>query len=626
MRSETRNVGDYQTKVITQPGVIVVEVTEIMDVSPTIPIRIPAQPSIDQVSQQFVPNPVSPKNMPPSMSAYTPPSPLMPPMPLPVPASTAAPFDISSAPSIASGGSWLAEPTPKSHRQTTHADSTLAGAEKKSSRSAYNSRDPKAYRLPDGFVVLISIVVVFVSAILLYFYVRRRKQAKNRRVVTSRRSILSSSNSGPPSGGAENECKYFGTGARPGMRMLPPDSGTSINYQDIPGGDKHAQKTVHAALSSPGKNAKPEVPGVTEQDANASRALGINYFGYRSYGVLGTSNSEMAENTGLATARSDIFDCASSGKRLDDAHPNQVFEDTEAFSIMLASRVAAKRGAISFDHTALQNPPSALTRTKTSLEARKTHVHEYIGAKAKPVNPGYHAAAVPPVEIDDGSSLLDTTSANPGIDSTKGRSNNLMGIKIKPRKLIRDAAKHSNSSTQDKRKQRPTEPNVMAAVANSPIDEQCQEISPEGSQSIQEESKPQQLVNNTFKQLPLESPPHTDNAGTQHREAPNFISLVDSIESLSESYQFAVRHKPPLGPLHVVEPHAPTLPDELRLGRGEKMFVIGEFADGWVLAINTSRSNECGMIPRRCLFFPSAPFATHKSVLEPDFQPPAFST
>ncbi|KAI8325372.1 hypothetical protein GQ54DRAFT_244304, partial [Martensiomyces pterosporus] len=64
---------------------------------------------------------------------------------------------------------------------------------------------------------------------------------------------------------------------------------------------------------------------------------------------------------------------------------------------------------------------------------------------------------------------------------------------------------------------------------------------------------------------------------------------------------------PPLGPLRTVEPHVPGLPDELEIKRGNEVFVVGEFADGWVLAINISCNNECGMIPRRCLFFPVAP-------------------
>ncbi|KAJ2838784.1 hypothetical protein FBU31_000842, partial [Coemansia sp. 'formosensis'] len=97
-------------------------------------------------------------------------------------------------------------------------------------------------------------------------------------------------------------------------------------------------------------------------------------------------------------------------------------------------------------------------------------------------------------------------------------------------------------------------------------------------------------------------------------EEPGLSPLMDSIESFSESYHFAIRHKPPLGPLRVVEPHMPALPDELAIARGHCLFVIGEFADGWVLAINASNNNACGMVPRRCMFFPTAPFMTSEAI------------
>ncbi|KAI9506884.1 hypothetical protein BX070DRAFT_181814, partial [Coemansia spiralis] len=64
---------------------------------------------------------------------------------------------------------------------------------------------------------------------------------------------------------------------------------------------------------------------------------------------------------------------------------------------------------------------------------------------------------------------------------------------------------------------------------------------------------------------------------------------------------------PPLGPLRAVEPHVPALSDELVVERGDRMYVFGEFADGWVLSMNITRGSECGMVPRRCIFFPTAP-------------------
>ncbi|KAJ1960841.1 hypothetical protein GGI12_003580 [Dipsacomyces acuminosporus] len=102
-----------------------------------------------------------------------------------------------------------------------------------------------------------------------------------------------------------------------------------------------------------------------------------------------------------------------------------------------------------------------------------------------------------------------------------------------------------------------------------------------------------------------------DNEGCAQSSNP---ALIESIESISECYQFAIRHKPPLGPLRAVEDHIPSLPDELVVRKANSLYVVGEFADGWVLAINASYNNACGMIPRRCLFFPVAPFMTKEAV------------
>ncbi|KAJ1764564.1 hypothetical protein LPJ54_005494 [Coemansia sp. RSA 1824] len=220
--------------------------------------------------------------------------------------------------------------------------------------------------------------------------------------------------------------------------------------------------------------------------------------------------------------------------------------------------------------------------------------------------------------FDSGCLLLDTTSANPGINTTNSKSNRLLGAKLKPRKLTRDLAKRPHNGGQD-REHVKSAGTKSKFVANQSIDNNGQHASPDSSQLLQRE--PEHLVHlDTHNQLPLGSPPHTH----------NFISLVDSIESLSESYKFAARHKPALGPLQVVEAHIPALPDELRLQRGEEIYVVGEFADGWMLAINVSRGNECGMIPRCCLFLPNTPFVSPnynmEAITPPDDVSPAISS
>ncbi|KAJ2455237.1 hypothetical protein EV183_000972 [Coemansia sp. RSA 2336] len=279
-----------------------------------------------------------------------------------------------------------------------------------------------------------------------------------------------------------------------------------------------------------------------------------------------TTNVNYYEQPCQVSAKSDIYDCVSNGKQQINLEPNM--------------RTAAKRGAISFDHIKLHPLPSIPMRGDTSLEPQKVRLNEHQNTHLP--------------EIDPKNPLLDTTLANP------------LGIKIKPRKLTRDSVKRANSSNS----RQTVNANSTIRHLHLPAEDKKQPAHPAS----------------TFNQPPLVSPPDTPQTDKQqNREAPNFISLVDSIESLSESYQFAVRHKPPLGPLHVVEPHTPALPDELRIKRGEELFVIGEFADGWVLAINVSRSSECGMIPRRCLFFPTAPFMSQKSVMEPLTPPDAQS-
>ncbi|KAJ2320591.1 hypothetical protein H4S02_005534 [Coemansia sp. RSA 2611] len=420
----------------------------------------------------------------------------------------------------------------------------------------------------------------------------------------------------------EDEDKYFTAGTRPGARTLPPDSGTSVNYQDKAAEDKPGQKVASTSLSPPGKHGA----GVTEHDSTANQALNMNYYGYRTYGMTETASSNTNERAAFATARSDIYDCISNGKRHNFAQSASRQEAVEAYPATPASRIAARRGAISFDHVKIQPLPSIPAHSKAGIDARTGYAgYECPRTEASVLS--QHMLAPSPAEIDTKRALLDTTSANPGIKQTAGESDSL-GIRIKPRKLTRDSVKRPNASSQGKGSRQLVDTKSQLAVARNPY----QQATPENSQSIQDQPRLPGQVASKFNRQPLASPPHTPNLAEpsrQRREAANFLSLVDSVESLSESYQFAVRHKPPLGPLHVVEPHAPALPDELRVKRGDELFVVGEFADGWVLAVNVSRANECGMIPRRCLFFPTTPFMAQKSVMEtitpPDVQSPAFS-
>ncbi|KAJ2080040.1 hypothetical protein H4R24_003374 [Coemansia sp. RSA 988] len=286
-------------------------------------------------------------------------------------------------------------------------------------------------------------------------------------------------------------------------------------------------------------------------------------------------------------------------------------------------RAAAKRDAISLEHIKLQLPSPIHSSDRIKSQTR--HTHQTPLENQSNVDQALRSSEQPnqncsrtSTGIDSKCALLDTTSANPGLAQSANRDP--LGIKIKPRKLVRDRTRRLSSNSKSKlgahvvvsRDQ--AAPSAKAKVSSNAL----QTLSMGSStQSVQKHQSPDKEPGNVARPK-LVSLPHTPNLNdmSQLKTQPNFISLPKSNEGLLDGYRFAVRHKPPLGPLRAVEPHTPALPDELRIKRGEEIHVIGEFVDGWVLAINNSRANECGMIPRRCLFFPTAPFMTRKPVLE----------
>ncbi|KAJ1724472.1 hypothetical protein LPJ53_001242 [Coemansia erecta] len=202
-------------------------------------------------------------------------------------------------------------------------------------------------------------------------------------------------------------------------------------------------------------------------------------------------------------------------------------------------------------------------------------------------------------------SLLDTSAANPALAAAAAATTGGAagagggGVGGKPRKLVRDTFRGGNNSSSSN--------SGSSSPAGSPKQ-------PGGKPS--HGSSVKTMLRSLAPATPppaARTAPRSPDAAAD-RPADRASPLLDSIESISDSYQFAVRHRPPLGPLRVVEPHVPALADELAVDRGHHMFVVGEFADGWVLAVNISRNSECGMIPRRCLFFPTAAFMTADAV------------
>ncbi|OMJ18511.1 hypothetical protein AYI70_g5319 [Smittium culicis] len=123
---------------------------------------------------------------------------------------------------------------------------------------------------------------------------------------------------------------------------------------------------------------------------------------------------------------------------------------------------------------------------------------------------------------------------------------------------------------------------------------------------------------NTFKKrnITMLSKNSTDSED-YHQNSRNKSEFYESKDSLAQKYDFTIRHDPPLGPLKAVEGHEPLLSDELTIQKGDEIFVIGEFSDGWILAvIYTKGSPEgiMGMIPRRCVFLSSTPFNSNQNI------------
>ncbi|PVU96662.1 hypothetical protein BB561_001033 [Smittium simulii] len=108
----------------------------------------------------------------------------------------------------------------------------------------------------------------------------------------------------------------------------------------------------------------------------------------------------------------------------------------------------------------------------------------------------------------------------------------------------------------------------------------------------------------------------SNNLNKNQKYNPSYSNIfgVSSEDSLDQKYDFIIRHKPNLGPLIAVEPYEPQLSDELGLCKGHEIYVIGEFSDGWVLAINNSDDGKIGMIPRKCVFLSNTPLSSLSSI------------
>ncbi|KAJ2453208.1 hypothetical protein GGF42_003855 [Coemansia sp. RSA 2424] len=488
--------------------------------------------------------------------------------------------------------------------QSSYATSVLAKpthrADSNNDRSS-GAKDSDIARLSDGYIVLISIAALFVCATLFYFYARYFKHRK----ASSSGDSPSHPNphaSQPPSPDMAVEQKRPASINRDNRNML--DSGTGMNFQgkstdaadgkgkrtlDINAMSMHQPPSALFHLPSHERYAVHRYADLGKQDRAADSALKDRYINYRHPGAMGAEGGAAAAHHLHAATRQRI-----------PSFQGSVADSPRELPMRATTSGHAMNSLSQFE----MPPPQTWPRPIAAQE---------------PTDPLSASCA----DFKDKSALLDTSSANPSLNSKAGNS---PGMRIKTRKLVRDSTKRTSGGTPSKLEHKSPASSVnMAKLEN-------QHASPDAAEAKKvEQSKSNHSVTLRTKlwnsvHLPKrDREPVADEAVEMHasvietdhgtyNEPDKLSPLMESIESFSESYQFTIRHKPPLGPLRVVEPHAPALADELSTDRGHHMFVIGEFADGWVLAINASRNNECGMVPRRCLFFPTAPFMTKEAI------------
>ncbi|KAJ2004296.1 hypothetical protein GGI04_002653 [Coemansia thaxteri] len=383
-------------------------------------------------------------------------------------------------------------------------------------------------------------------------------------------------------------------------------------------------------------------PNLHEQDRSADYALKDQYLTYRRPGYMNNVPGALSKSVGYVdtSARPEIPDFSAAASRLPQTvdqisavdWPAEVNKRISA--IGLDSSPSGQPTLLSAQPSASvppaqpDKPPPAFIQSKAGLGKNRNH-SRFIGNQAIAASSTYPAEEPTDilfanyVDYLDKRALLDTSSANPSLNSTMGLT---PSVRLKTRKLVRDSTKRSGFGV--RAKQKPMSPVFQSHTAEP--NKQCEQTGDAVETRGPNQSKSgHSLSLRTMLRSTIAAPkkdkqrvdsetqwdqPSIHELERDAADEQNMSPLLDSIESFSESYQFALRHKPPLGPLRVVEAHTPALPDELNINIGDLLFVIGEFADGWVLAINSSRHSECGMVPRRCLFFPTAPFMTAEAI------------
>ncbi|KAJ1796618.1 hypothetical protein LPJ59_003638 [Coemansia sp. RSA 2399] len=493
----------------------------------------------------------------------------------------------------------------------------------------------KPYKLADGFICLIIIGLVFILATLFYLFMRYHRKQRSRRASGRNGSDSSSkltrdpaTSSGPSSkqSSSSNDDSY--QHRRPQVnekhQRRVPDSGTDIaNRHNKQTGNSEmvfrdcstTAITMYPLLTPPinGQTEHERVIQIDEQDGYTARKTDQAYRDYRTEGTAANAEKQadvrLAQPPGFAKAYTQEPK-ASNGARWTESRREPEKGLTDKHIQVL--REPAKVLLLASGHS---------RQSHSSPESKLPEIRLYMPDRNKPSD-GYarerdttqhKSVAGARNKVEKKNILLDTSSVNPGMSPLK--SDGPQGQPHKPRKLVRGSTKRDKTSSSSTSKDGDKK-NSRSADHTSSISLRAMFRSPRPNpKDVQKGKGTQQKEYNN-----VADSSDTDIDIDADRQDINEIKrgeqlVTESIESISDNYQLAVRHKPPLGPLRAVEPHIPVLPDELVVERSDRMYVFGEFADGWVLAMNISHRSDLGMVPRRCIFFPTAPFMTDEAIM-----------
>ncbi|PIA18093.1 hypothetical protein COEREDRAFT_6829 [Coemansia reversa NRRL 1564] len=436
-------------------------------------------------------------------------------------------------------------------KSTTSASSKSARTSATATSISTNTKDfhsQASNRLSNGYVVLITVATIFVIAVLLYFYMRRRKDLRARTNSTGNggggRTILSS-HSGAPSVGADKSNKY-NTAVNPSSCKMPPDSGASADYRN-----KHSKNPKdkynfekNTTLPSTDQQVRSQASDVSDQVERVMKAQNINYPIHHSRQMApwkATGNSY--ERSAVVSTESDIYNSILTGKKQSIQFPDpQTAKDSHT---ALPARAVVKHSATSLDNVKPQPLSPVHTNDLTYLQMRSAHLVS-VESQPKADQPLYsnrqpnQKCLQMSTGVGGRHALLETISANPGLAEITSKAP--LGINVKPHKLMRDPIERPNSSKRKLRNHATVPMNWEALSTKSKDTRNALHTSSEDGLTYLGQQQQQQSLDKQSERITqpkLKSPPHTPNLDdlSQHKDPFNFITLLGSDGSLSDSYQ-----------------------------------------------------------------------------------------